>query len=144
MEMKKLLLALLLLFVPVEAFAAASGANNGAVVKKTAALASSLVLRTTCNQNCVLTSFEVSQDSALSAAPWTILIFDAVTAPVDGAVAPTKCYTVPSGTTSFTAAFNTPPIFLIGIVIVLSTNASCFTQNSAAVGAHAFISGDTQ
>ena len=140
--MKKLLLALLLLFAPMEAYAAPSGANNGAVNKRTVALANNLVLRTTCNQNCVLTSFEVSQDGTLSAAPWTILIFDATTAPVDGAVTPAKCYTVPTGTTSFTAAFNIPPIFLNGIVIAVSTNVSCFTQTSPV--AHAFISGDVQ
>lgn len=140
--MKKLLLALLLLFAPVEAYAAASGANSGAVVKKTGALAQSLVLRTTCNQNCVLTSFEVSQDGTLSAAPWTILIFDGTADPGNVAVTPTKCYTLPTGTTSFSAAFNTPPIFLTGITIVVSTGVTCFTE--AGAGAHAFISGDSQ
>lgn len=146
-EMKKLLIAILVVCLGTAAFfkeasTAPSGANNGAVNKRTAALATSLVLRTTCNQNCVLTSFEVSQDGALPAAPWAILIYDATVAPVDGAVTPAKCYMLPSGTLSFTAAFNTPPIFLNGIVIVVSTATTCFTQTSA--GAHLFISGDVQ
>lgn len=125
-----------------EAYTAPSGANNGAVVKRTAALAQSLILRTICNQNCVLTSFEVSQDGTLSTAPWTILIFDGTVDPGNVAVTPAKCYTVPTGTTSFTAAFTTPPIFLTGIVIVVSTGVTCFTE--AGAGAHAFISGDVQ
>lgn len=144
--MKKVLIAALIVCFSMvapwkDAYTAPSGANNGAVNKRTAALATNLILRTICNQNCVLTSFEVSADSTLSAAVWTILIYDSATAPGDGAVTPAKCYILPSGTTSFSAAFNTPPIFLNGIVIAVSTGQTCFTQTSSV---HGFISGDVQ
>jgi len=144
--MKKLLLAALIVCVGAialfkEAYTAPSGANVGAVNKRTAGLASNLVLRSSCNQNCLLTSFEVSADVTLSGAIWTILIYDAAVAPVDGAVTPAKCYILPLGTTSFSAAFNTPPIFLNGVVIAVSTGQTCFTQ---ALSVHAFISGDVQ
>ena len=142
---KALIAALIVCFGMVvlwkDAYTAPSGANNGAVVKKTGVLATNLILRTTCNQNCVLTSFEVSADSTLSGAIWTILIYDSATAPGDGAVTPAKCYILPLGTTSYSAAFNTPPIFLNGIVIAVSTGQTCFTQTSSI---HAFISGDVQ
>jgi hypothetical protein len=144
--MKKLLFASFLVIAASLCFAlkegktAANGANVGANVSTTSALAANLVLRTICPiSQCVLTSFEVSADSTLSAAAWWIMIYDATAAPSDGAVTPKKCYAIASGTTSFAAAFQTPPIFTTGIVIGVSTT-GCFSKTASA---HAFISGDT-
>jgi hypothetical protein len=72
------------------------------------------------------------------AAAWWIMIYDAVSAPADGAVTPAKCYAMPSGTTATTPAFGQRIKFKTGIVIGVSTN-GCFTK---AASVHAFISGD--
>ena len=124
-----------------EAHTAPSGANIGSVAISTSVLAANLVVRSSCPlSQCVLTSFEVSADSTLSAAAWWVMIYDAATAPADGTVTPKKCYAQASGATSFSAAFATPPIFTTGIVIGVSTT-GCFTKTASI---HAFISGDAQ
>jgi len=84
-----------------------------------------------------LWSFEVSNATA---AAWFILIFDAVAAPVDGAVVPVKCYSMPAGTLNFSAAFTMPLQFRTGIVISNSTT-GCFTKTASV---QAFISGDAR
>lgn len=85
-----------------------------------------------------LYSFNISADSTLSAAAWWIMIYNATSAPGDGAVTPQKCYAMTAGTTSYSAAFPTPVPFSTGIVIGVGTN-GCFTK---AASTHAFISGD--
>lgn len=86
-----------------------------------------------------LYSFDVAADTTLQGAAWWIMIYDATTAPADGAVTPVKCYAMPSGTTSFSATFPGGGVSLLtGIVIGVSTN-GCFTK---AASTHAFISGD--
>lgn len=87
-----------------------------------------------------LVSFNVSADSTLSGAAWWIMIYNATSAPADGAVTPTKCYSVPSGTTSVSGAFTAPPSYSTGIVIGVSTT-GCFTKTAST---HAFISADYQ
>lgn len=104
---------------------------------QTTALASSQVIVGSAHQ---LTSFEVAADSTLSGAAWWIMIYDATSAPADGAVTPAKCYAMPNGATNFNGAFNSPPAFTTGIVIGVSTT-GCFTKTASA---HAFISGDYQ
>ena len=89
-----------------------------------------------------LWSFEVSADATLSAATWTIMIFDAIAAPADGAVVPVKCYVMPTGTTNFSASFLMPIQFRTGVVISVSTTAGdCFNKTAST---HAFISGDAR
>lgn len=101
----------------------------------TPALASDLVVKAVPAN---LWSFEVSNATA---AAWWILIFDAITAPVDGAVVPVKCYAMPAGTTNFSASFSPMPIqFRIGVVISNSTT-GCFTKTASV---QAFISGDAR
>lgn len=85
-----------------------------------------------------LYSFNVSVDSTLSVAAWWIMVYNATTAPVDGAVTPVKCYAMASGATSYSAAFPNPVPFSTGIVIGVSTT-GCFTKTAST---HAFISGD--
>lgn len=87
-----------------------------------------------------LYSFEVSADSTLSAAAWWIMIYNATSAPVDGAVTPLKCYAMPLGVTNYAAAFPVPIAFSTGITIGVSTT-GCFTKTAST---HAFISGDAQ
>lgn len=87
-----------------------------------------------------LYSFNVSADSTLSAAAWWLMIYNATSAPADGAVAPVKCYAFPSGTTGYSAAFTLPVSFSTGITLGVSTT-GCFTKTASA---HAFISGDAK
>lgn len=85
-----------------------------------------------------LFSFEVAADSTLSGAAWWVMIYNSVSAPADGAVTPSKCYAMPSGTTNYKAEFPFPPFFSSGITISVSTT-GCFTKTAST---HAFISGD--
>lgn len=87
-----------------------------------------------------LYSFQVSADATLSAAAWWIMIYNAASAPADGAVTPLKCYAMAINTTVFSAAFSTPIAFSTGITIGVSTT-GCFTKTEST---HAFISGDAK
>lgn len=117
--------------VPVPSAAAAAGV----VPVTSGALAANQIIKASAGN---LYSFEVSADSTLSGAAWWLMIYDAVSAPVDGAVTPKKCYAMPSGTTSYSGAFPTPIVFATGITIGVSTT-GCFTKTAST---HAFISGD--
>ncbi len=101
----------------------------------TAALAASLVVR---NATSTLLGFDVGADSTLSGAAWWVMIFDATSAPGDGAVTPAKCYAAPAGATSLSGGFTAPASFSTGITIAVSTT-GCFTKTAST---HAFISGD--
>lgn len=114
---------------------AASGA--GLTPVSSSALAANTVIKASAGN---LYSFEVSADSTLSAAAWWIMIYNATSAPVDGAVTPLKCYAMASGVTAYAAAFPTPAAFSTGITIGVSTT-GCFTKTAST---HAFISGDAQ
>lgn len=85
-----------------------------------------------------LYSFSVSADPTLSAAAWWVMIYNATSAPSDGAVTPVKCYAMPLGATTLGASFNSPVAFSTGITIGVSTT-GCFTKTAST---HAFISGD--
>lgn len=100
------------------------------------ALAANLVINAAASG---LYSFTVSADSTLYAATWYIMIYNATSAPVDGAVTPLKCYEMPTNTYTYTAAFPNPVPFSTGIVIGVSTT-GCFTKTASTHAA--FISGD--
>lgn len=117
--------------------APSAASTSGLTPTTSAALAANTVIKASAGN---LYSFEVAADSTLSAAAWWIMIYNATSAPGDGAVTPLKCYAMPLGTTTFSAAFPTPVAFSTGIVIGVSTN-GCFTK---AASTHAFISGDAQ
>ncbi len=85
-----------------------------------------------------LYSFDVQADSTLAAAAWWIMIYNATSAPVDGAVTPVKCYQMAPGAIGMSAAFPNPIAFSTGITIGVSTT-GCFTKTAST---HAFISGD--
>lgn len=114
-----------------------SASGAGLTPTTTGALAANSVVKASAGN---LYSFEVSADSTLSAAAWWIMIYDATSAPVDGAVTPKKCYAMSSGTTSASYGWNSPVVFATGITIGVSTT-GCFTKTAST---HAFISGDAQ
>lgn len=68
-----------------------------------------------------------------------VLIFDAASAPGDGAVTPKKCVAVQANTT-VGATMSPPEAFATGITVVFSTT-GCFTKTASAT---AFISGDVR
>ena len=111
----------------------ASGAATSRTT--TTALAANLVVKGSAGN---LYGFTVSADSTLSGAAWWIMVYDATSAPADGAVTPAKCYAMPSGVTSASYSFPAPTAFATGITIGVSTD-GCFTK---AASIHAFISGD--
>lgn len=121
--------------MPVTSGTPSSSSAVAATQAKTAALAANLVVKASAGN---LYGFEVSADSTLSAAAWWIMIYDATSAPADGAVTPAKCYALPLGATLASFSFPVPVPFGTGIVIGVSTN-GCFTK---AASTHAFISGD--
>lgn len=117
--------------------APSAAAAAGLTPITTAALASNSVTKASAGN---LYSFQVSADSTLSGAAWWLMIFDAISLPVNGSVTPKKCYAYPSGTTSAAYGWNTPIAFATGITIGVSTT-GCFTLTASI---HAFISGDAQ
>jgi hypothetical protein len=112
-------------------------ASSSVTHTQSSALASNLVVENAAGN---LYSFEVSADSTLSGAAWWLMIYDATSAPADGAVTPAKCFAYPSGATGASYAFPTPVAFTTGITIAVSTT-GCFTKTASA---HAFIAGDFQ
>ncbi len=112
------------------------GGVTAATPISTTTLASSLVVKASAGK---LFSFEAVPDSTLYAATWWLMIFNATSAPGDGAVTPLKCYQVPAGVLSFPASFASNGVaFSTGITLVASTT-GCLTKTASA---HAFISGD--
>lgn len=110
--------------------------DGAQVVQATsAALAANQVVKASSGQ---LYGFNVSGDATLSAAAWWVMVYNATSAPGDGAVTPAKCYALPSGTTSYSAAFPSPILLGTGITIGVSTT-GCFTKTAST---HAFISAD--
>lgn len=117
--------------------APSAASDAGLTPTTTSALAANLVVKASAGN---LYSFEVSADSTLSGAAWWIMIYNATSAPGDGAVTPLKCYAMASGVTAYSAAFPVPVAFGTGITIGVSTT-GCFTKTAST---HAFISGDAQ
>lgn len=113
--------------------------SNGttSTTTSTSALAANLIVTATASKR--LANFQVSADSTLSAAAWWVMIYNATTAPADGAITPVACIAVPIATTSMSADFGpNSPTFSTGIVIGVSTT-GCFTKTAST---HAFISGN--
>lgn len=104
----------------------------------TIALASNLVVKGSAGVFC---GAEVSADATLSAATWYIMVFNATSAPADGAVTPALCYQVNSGSPQGGFTFSPGGLFLsTGVTVVVSTT-GCFTKTASA---HAFIAGFSQ
>lgn len=101
---------------------------------QTSALASNLVVTNAAGN---LYDINITADSTLYAAEWWILIFDATSAPADGAVTPARCVDMPALSRTYERGFANPLAFTTGIVVVVSTT-GCFTKTASA---HAFIAG---
>lgn len=109
-------------------------ATSGLTYSATAAAASSLVLKAAAG---VLYGFQVTTGASAG----YVMVFDATSAPADGAVTPVKCYSVPATTTMAASWGSSPLTFATGITVVFSTGANCFTKTASAT---AFISGEAQ
>lgn len=125
--------------------------NNGAAGASTVRIAASDDTHSQCSALCanlvvkasagVLKSFEVSADSTLSGSTWYVMVYDAASAPSDGAVTPAKCYQQASGVAQMGGVFNSGGVaFTTGIVIGVSTT-GCFNKTAST---HAFIAADNQ
>lgn len=71
------------------------------------------------------------------AAAGFVLVFNATSAPSDGAVTPIYCFSVPA-TTSAGISWPVPAAFSTGITVSFSTGADCFTKTASST---AFFSG---
>ena len=123
-------------------FVCYSGCSSAGVTAAThvqsAALAANLVAK---NAAGTLYTFEAIADATLNGAAWYIIIYDATSAPADGAVTPAKCYYVPSGQSTFGGTFGPAgTAFATGITIGVSTT-GCFSKTAST---HAFIAADIQ
>ena len=112
----------------------ATVAPLGRTKAQTSALASNLVVTNAANN---LYNLQVTADSTLYAADWWIMVFDATSAPGDGAVTPALCLDMASGVRSYWGSFPNPIAFTTGITVVVSTT-GCFTKTAST---HAFIAG---
>lgn len=103
------------------------------------ALCSNLVVKGSAG---TLKTFQMAADATLSGAAWEILIFDATSAPADGAVTPAKCFPEASGTLKDGGNLSTGgTAFTTGITIVASTGNNCFSKTASI---HAFVAADFQ
>lgn len=110
-----------------------SAAGNAIQPVVTSAVASSLVIKASAGN-----LYRV--DLVAGASAGFLLIFDATSAPADGAVTPIKCFpVVANGFTSYIAD-PAPARFATGITAVFSTT-GCFTKTASAT---AFISGEAK
>lgn len=98
----------------------------------TTAVASSLVLKAS--------SGNLSGIQATSGATaGFLLVFNATSAPADGAVTPIKCFVLPANST-VGATFDPPALLATGVTAVFSST-GCFTKTASAT---AYISGQVQ
>ena len=88
-----------------------------------AAAASSLILKASAGD-----LFGFSATSGASAG--FVMVFDAASAPADGAVTPKYCYALPAGQT-VGASYSPPASFSTGITLVFSTT-GCFSKTASA------------
>jgi len=79
----------------------------------------------------------------LTATSGFLLLFNATSAPVDGAVTPVACAPLSAnGVASINYAPSPPGVFSTGITAVVSSAATCFTKTTGVITA--FISGSVK
>lgn len=128
--MRNLWLALVLLilgFAPAQAQTQCLVPINAAATPiVSTAIESSHVLST--RPGCLISTYMVS-----GASSGFFLVFNAITAPVDGAVAPIECVPVAANSYQFINFAPQPPEFYsTGVVVVFSTGANCLTKTASA------------
>lgn len=132
--MKKLLIALLL--CPTLAFAQTSSLNQAKAVASTAPVSSWSIAGS-------LQLLGLTVSAPCPTGVCFVMVFDATSAPADGAVQPALCLPMPppaaTGSWSSTSMANTPtPVQVAtGATVVYSTGSSCFSLTKSAT---AFIS----
>ena len=135
--MKRIVAGLLLLL----AFAAPSFAANPAApidVVRSGSAVSSVVLKT-CTAPAVCDFFDAYATTGATAG--FLMVFDAASAPSDGAVTPKACIAVPINSTVGIAVGQWPTVpYQTGVVLVFSTT-GCFTKTANTT---AFLSGRVQ
>jgi len=82
----------------------------------------------------------LSLTTTLGATAGWVMVFDATSAPADGAVTPKYCWEMPTANTSLILAWPTSASFATGITVVFSST-GCFTKTGSAT---AFFSGQVQ
>jgi hypothetical protein len=109
-------------------------ASMGIAPVVTGSAAANLVLKAGAGN---LYSFQVTSGASAG----FVLVFDATSAPADGAVTPKKCYQLAANGTLGASWIPGPPLnFATGITVSFSTT-GCFTKTASAT---AFISGEVQ
>lgn len=127
--MKKLLLLLILILFPLQAFAI----GNPLLSAQSSSAESSHVLKSSAGS---LLGLIVTAGASAG----YVLVYDAKTAPSNGTVTPVLCFYMPA-TSTIVEAWETHPLaFNNGIVAVFSTT-GCFSQTTSST---AFIHGQVQ
>lgn len=109
-----------------------AAAATGLTPSTTSAVASAQVIKASAGN---LYGFNV----VTGASAGYVLVFNATSAPVDGAVTPVKCVPV-AANTGYMTSFTIPIAFSTGITLVFSTT-GCFNKTASAT---AFLSGDAK
>lgn len=123
------------------------GTTNGVVIAPTSASTAGIapVVSTALEGSHVLKASAGNLYSAYvttGATPGLLMIFNATTAPADGAVTPIHCLEAPANSTVGLSFSGAPPeSYATGITAVFSTGTSCVTK---AVSATAFFHGSVQ
>ncbi len=116
------------------AMAPSSASTQGIAPVVTSALAGSLVLKASAG------NFYAAYITTGATAGY-LLVFNATSAPGDGAVTPSDCVQAPANTTTGITRAGQPPAYhSTGITLVFSTT-GCFTKT---ISATAFLRGDAQ
>lgn len=107
-----------------------SSSTAGIAPDTSASLQSNRVLKASAGN---LYGFLVTVDSATGPVSSKIMVFNATSAPADGAVTPALCINGPApGQTLSYDPGAIPDYFSTGITIALSSNASCYTKTASA------------
>lgn len=117
----------------ISAVAPTSAAIAGILPSSSTAIASAQVIKNSAGN---LYGFEITTGGTAG----FFMLFNATTAPADGAVTPVKCYIVAANQTVGFSWPSAPLIFTTGIVGVFSST-GCYTKTASAT---AFISGDAK
>lgn len=131
--LRKTLLALLVAF---PMCAAATDIPGGLTPVKSAAAEGSNVLCTPTSDGCKLRALTVTNGATAG----YVLVFNATSAPADGAVTPVYCWAMPATNSTIGVDFTTPARFTTGITVVYSTT-GCFTKTASAT---AFFSAEVK
>lgn len=120
---------------PVPTYPVSGPSGNGITPVVSASLEASHVLNSTSAPASLYSAYATNLTGGTTG---YLMLFNATSAPVDGAVTPLVC--TPFDSTGRAQAFyNQPAIFSVGITAVVSSGANCFTKTTGVLTA--FLSG---